>query len=484
MLIVGTGFAGIAMAIELLRQGIVDFTLVERGSDVGGTWRDNTYPGAACDVPSALYSFSFAPNPNWTRTFSPQPEILDYLRQVAREYGVYEHCIFDAELLRSRWDPTTQRWTSTTSTGEFSSQFLVSAMGALSDPSDPEIDGLADFEGDTFHSARWDHDVELAGRRVAVIGTGASAVQFVPRIAPVVDRLYVHQRTAAWVVARSDHEIGRRRRWLNRHLPWTAKLTRAASYLLREVYVVFFAKFPALAAPARKVSTRHLEAQVADPALREKLRPHFGFGCKRVLISSEFYPSLQRENVELVTEPVVSVGANSITTADGVERPVDVIVFATGFHVTEPPIGRLIYDENDISLARHWQAGMTALRGTTVPGFPNLFLIVGPNTGLGHTSMVYMIESQAAYVGDAIRTIDQHSIGSIDPTIQATAAYNADLQKKLEPSVWNSGGCRSWYLDARGYNSTLWPDFTFRFRRATRRIDLSEYRVEAPVSNS
>lgn len=477
VVVVGSGFAGIGMAAELRRRGLEDFVVLERATDVGGTWRDNTYPGATCDVPSHLYSFSFAPNPAWTRSFSPQPEIQDYLRTVAREHAVTAKCRFGAQLTAARWDPETARWRIETTGGRFTARFLVLGTGALSEPADPDIPGLADFAGPRFHSARWDHGCDLNGKSVAVIGTGASAVQLVPRIATQAARVYVHQRTAPWIIPRRDRILGRRERWVYAHVPFARRLARAAIYAVRESYVVGFAKNPRFNAPARRVAQRHLDDQVADPGLRARLQPDFAFGCKRVLISSDYYPTLLRPDVELVTEPIAEVRAGSIVTADGSVRAVDVIIQATGFHVTDAPIAAAVFDASGRSLADHWATGMQALRGTTVAGFPNLFFIVGPNTGLGHTSMVYMIESQVAYISDAIRTVLAHGLAGLDPLPQAQAAYNAGVQSRLAGTVWNAGGCRSWYLDAHGRNSTLWPDFTFRFRRATARVDLAEYRA-------
>ena len=417
-----------------------------------------------------------APNPDWSRTFSRQPEIQAYLQDVARTHRVYDHCVFGAELTDARWDAETGRWQVQTTAGPFLAQFLVVGTGALSAPADPALPGLESFTGRTFHSARWDHDYDLRGHRVAVIGTGASAVQLVPEIAPLVEHLDVYQRTPAWILPRTDRVLSTFERRLYRRVPAAARVTRAGIYVGREAYVVLFAKHPKLAAPARRMAERHLDAQVLDPSLRERLRPDFGFGCKRVLISSDYYPALQRRNVELISDPISSVGPDAISTADGTERPVDAIIFATGFHVTDAPITALVRDGDGISLAEHWRDGMQALRGTTVPGYPNFFMIVGPNTGLGHTSMIYMIESQVAYISDAVRNMDDRGLAVLSARADSTADYNADVQAKLGRSVWNSGGCRSWYLDAAGRNTTLWPDFTFRFRRATRRIDLGRVR--------
>ena len=481
-LIVGSGFAGIAMAEQFQRDGMTDFAIIERGPDVGGTWRDNTYPGAACDVPSHLYSFSFAPNPNWSRSFSPQPEIQEYLRSTARRLGVYERCRFGTELTGARWDDTAQRWLVETTAGSYRARFLISAAGPLSDPAIPDLPGRASFQGTTFHSARWNHQHDLRGERVAVIGTGASSIQFVPQIASVVGQLYVHQRTAPWIIPRRDRELKPFERRLFKRLPFTQRLVRNAIYWARETNVVLFAKQPRLTAIPQRVARRHLAAQVADPLIRRRLTPNFTFGCKRVLISNDYYPALMRDNVELVSDAITEVRPHSIVTADGSERDVDTIIFATGFRVTDVPVADRIVNGNGVSLAEQWRDGVSALHGSTIAGFPNLFLIIGPNTGLGHTSMIFMIESHVRYVSDAVRQIRERRLSSVQPRRPVQDAYNVVVQRQLAPSVWNSGGCRSWYLDARGHNTTLWPDFTFRFRRQTRRIDLSEYETTAVVS--
>ncbi len=479
VVVIGAGFAGIAMATALRERGVHDFVVIERGDDVGGTWRDNTYPGAACDVPSHLYSFSWALNPDWSRAYSPQPEIWEYMRDVARRKGVYPHCVFGAELLDAKWDAAENRWRISTTKGDFVAQALVSGAGALCEPANPHIAGLESFAGTTFHSSRWNHDIDLAGKRVAVIGTGASAIQFVPEIVGTVAHLDVYQRTAPWVIPRNDRAFRKSERWMFRHVPGLQRLMRTGIYWARELFVLGFAKNPKLTKPAARIAARHLENQVHDPALRERLRPSFTIGCKRILISNDWYPALQQPNVDLVSDPIAAVEPDAVVTADGARHRADVIIFATGFHVTDMPIAQHIRDDSGVSLAKHWQAGAAAHRGTTVAGFPNLFFIVGPNTGLGHTSMIFMIESQVSYIDQALQNMADNNLLAIEPTPAAQERYNADLQRKLSRSVWNTGGCASWYLDAHGRNTSIWPDFTFRFRQQTAAFDLQEYRVSA-----
>jgi cation diffusion facilitator CzcD-associated flavoprotein CzcO len=473
--IIGSGFSGLGMAIALRRRGERDFVVLERADDVGGTWRDNVYPGAACDVQSNLYSFSFAPNPDWPRSYSEQPEIQAYLQATADRFAVREHCVFGADVTAARWDDASRRWQVTTSAGEFRAQVLVSAAGALADPSYPDIPGLDSFAGTVMHSARWDEAHDLAGEKVAVIGTGASAVQLVPAIQPIVESVAVYQRTPAWVVPRTDHPVKPMMRLLYRVVPGLQRTIRSALYLLREFLVIGLAKRRRFLEPVATLARTHLHRQVRDPKLRAALTPDYTIGCKRILISNDYFPAVAAPNAELVTAGIAEVRERSIVDRDGVERPADTIVLATGFHVTDLPIAGRIRGRDGRSLAEVWSDGMVSNRSSTVAGFPNLFLLVGPNVGVGHTSMVYMIESQVAYVDDALRTMEEEGLAVLETTEQAQRAYRDLIAEKSKGTVWLAGGCASWYLDEHGHNTTLWPDFTFRFRRLTRRLDRENY---------
>jgi cation diffusion facilitator CzcD-associated flavoprotein CzcO len=479
--IIGTGFAGLGAAIRLRQSGVHDFVVLERADQVGGTWRDNSYPGCTCDVPSHLYSFSFAPNPGWSRSCSPQAEILDYLRDCADRFGVRPHIRFGHEVQGARWDGDARRWRIATSHGEVVARVLVAGMGPLSEPSVPDLPGLADFAGTTFHSARWDHDHDLTGERVAVIGTGASAIQFVPEIQPRVAELMVFQRTAPWVVPRGDRAISGPERWALRHLPGLQKVWRAAIYWGRETMVWAFLR-PRIIRALQRVAGRHLARQVDDEALRAELTPDYTIGCKRILLSNDWYPTLTRPNVEVVTSGIAEVRPRSIVTADGAERPVDTIVFGTGFHVTDPPARDRLVGRDGLLLKDAWSDGMQAYLGTAIAGFPNLFMLIGPNTGLGHTSMVFMIESQIAYLLDALRTMDEQGLATVEVRPEVQADFNAGLQSQLVDSVWNAGGCRSWYLDEQGRNTTVWPGYTWRFRQRTRRFDLGSYATSSEAA--
>ncbi len=474
--IVGAGFSGLGLAIRLKQQGIDDFVVLERAGEVGGTWRDNTYPGCACDVQSHLYSFSFALNPDWSHAYSPQPEIQDYLRACARRFGILPHICCNAEVLKASWDEAQQQWLITTRQGKLTAQIVAMGNGPLSEPSIPSLPGLERFEGMTFHSARWRHDYDLTGKRVAVIGTGASAIQFVPHIQPQVEHLALFQRTPPWILPRLDHPISARRRKLFRALPLLQRLTRDVIYFQREMLVPGFIRQNGLLRRGEAMALRHLERQVPDPALRAKLMPSYRLGCKRILLSDDFYPAITQENVEVITERIREVRPAGIVTEDGVEHEVDTIIFATGFHVTDMPAAAYLRGRGGQTLADAWRDGPSAYLGTTVTGFPNLFILIGPNTGLGHSSMVFMIESQLAYILDCLRQMDRRGAAAFEVRGEAQAAFNAELQRRMGRTIWTSG-CSSWYLDANRHNTTLWPGFTWEYRRRTRRFDLANYRL-------
>ncbi len=472
--IVGTGFAGLGTAIRFKQAGIDDFVVLERAGDVGGTWRDNAYPGCQCDVPSHLYSFSFDLNPGWSRTFSGQPEIWAYLRDCAERHGILAHVRFVHELTDAAWEEDEQRWRLTTPRGELTAQVLVAGVGALSEPSIPALPGLESFEGASFHTAEWDPVHDLTGERVAVIGTGASAIQVVPEIQPKVAHLAVFQRTAPWIMPHPDRPLSAREQRAYRRVPGAQRLMRTAIYWARETFVLGF-MHPRLMRIPQRIASRHLARQVPDPDLRRRLTPSYTMGCKRVLLSNDYFPALQRDNVAVVTDAIREVRARSIVTADGTEHAADTIVFGTGFHVTDMPAAAHIRGR-DGTLAEEWsEHGMQAHAGTTIAGFPNLFMLLGPNTGTGHNSVVVMIEAQIDYVLACLRAMAERGVASVEVRREAQDAYNARVQSGLRGTVWSTGGCASWYLDSSGRNRTLWPGATWRFRNRIRRFDRASY---------
>jgi cation diffusion facilitator CzcD-associated flavoprotein CzcO len=475
IVIIGSGFSGLGMGILLKQAGIHSFTILEKSGDVGGTWRENVYPGAACDVPSHLYSYSFEPNPAWSRAFSPQREILDYLRRCAKKYGIEPHIRFHAEVHRAAFDDETATWTVHTKDGAtLRARALVVGNGALHIPAFPAIPGIESFQGKAFHSARWDHDYDLNGKRVAVIGTGASAIQFVPQIAPKVDKLHLFQRTPPWIVPRLDRAFSDAEQAAFKRLPLWHRVYRAGIYWKLEAQVLGFTVDQRIMKLGEKLAKRHLYASIQDPRLRAALTPNYRMGCKRVLLSDDYYPALTRPNVELVTDPIDAITPAGVLTRSGALREVDAIIYGTGFNVSEYIAPIHISGSNGLDLNATWKKAPEAYFGITVSGFPNLYLLMGPNTGLGHNSMIFMIEAQARYALQCIQALRDRGLASMDVRPGVQASFNADLQEKLSRTVWASG-CRSWYQTAGGRNSALWPGFTFDYWLKTRRVRLSDY---------
>lgn len=481
-IIVGAGFSGLCAGIGLRRAGISDFVILEKADRVGGTWRDNAYPGAACDIPSHLYSYSFEPNPRWSRAYGGQPEILAYLEHCADAYGLRPHLRFGAQVERAEYAEASATWTVGVAGGPaLTARALILGNGALHLPAIPELPGRARFAGKTFHSARWDHAYPLDGKRVAVIGTGASTIQFVPQIAPRVAKLAVFQRTPPWIVPKADRPITSGEQWLFAHLPGAHWLRRTGLYWMFETRVLGFAFAPKVNQLAERLVLRNLEASVPDPVLRKQLTPSYRLGCKRVLISNDYYPALARDNVALVTDPIAAIEPSGIRTAGGALHEVDAIVYGTGFKVVDYLSAMRIVGVGKRELNDVWRESVRSYLGINVSGFPNLFLLMGPNTGLGHNSMIFMIEAQARYAVDAIRAMRRNALASLDVRPGVEQAFRAEMTKKLAHTVWTSG-CNSWYMAPDG-EVLLWPGFTFDYWRRTRRVDLRDYEVR-PLANA
>lgn len=489
--ILGAGFAGIGMAIGLLGAGRRDFLVFEKHASIGGTWRDNTYPGCGCDVPSHLYSFSFAPHAGWSHTYAPQPEILAYLHRVADRPGVRERIRLDTPIVALDWDEGNRCWELTAADGSrYRARVVVSAVGGLHLPQLPDIAGLASFTGPAFHTARWRHDVPLTGRRVAVIGTGASGVQVIPEIAARAGRLHVFQRTPSWILPRPGGGTTRPGRWLAAHTPGLAWLRRTAEFWRAETAALGFAIKPKLVERGQKRAIRFLERSIADRELVRRLWPNYALGCKRVLLSNDFYPALLRDTVELVTEPIARFTPRSVVTQDGREREIDVAILATGFRPFDITAGLRITGRGGRCLREDWRRGPEAFRGVAVTGFPNLFLLMGPNTALGHNSIVFMIETQVRYVLRCLSWLARGEAEVLDVRDDVQEAFNRDLEARFARSVWQSTTwqsgkgwhyrpCGSWYRHASGRNHVLWPGSAAAYWIAMRRATLADYRTTA-----
>lgn len=477
--IVGAGFAGLGMAIALRRAGREDFVVLERAASIGGTWRDNTYPGVACDVPSHLYGFATHPNPDWSGTYARGAEIREYLEDVATAEGLGDRLRLGTAMQSADWDAEHEVWRIGTSAGTVVADSIVLACGRLTEPSIPDVPGLGTFTGPLFHSARWDHTADLAGARIAVVGTGASAVQLVPELGRLAAHLTLFQRTPAWIVPRGGASFGPADRARFAADPDELAALRADLYAEGEARFASRSGDAGAAASARAVALAHLEAHVSDPALRAALTPDYAFGCKRVLLSDDFYPAVAGDDVTLVPAALASVEGSTLVGADGTRVEVDAIVLATGFASTRQPYADLVRGEHGATLAGHWSQGMTSFASTVVAGFPNLFVLNGPNASLGHSSSVLMIEEQAAYTARALaHRGEAGGVLRVDPA--AEAAYTDEIAAAAASTPWLTGGCRNWYVDERsGRLTLLWPGTVDAFRARLARADGSEF-VAAP----
>ncbi|WP_328393049.1 flavin-containing monooxygenase [Nocardia sp. NBC_00416] len=474
VLVIGAGFGGIGVAIELRRHGFDDISILEKAADLGGVWRENTYPGAACDVPSPLYSYSFEQKPDWPQRYSGQAAIHDYLRGVAERHGLLDRIEFGAEVSEAVFDEQAGRWTVHTADGATrTADVLISAVGQLSRPQWPSIPGIDSFTGEAFHSALWDHGVDLTGKRVACIGTGASAIQYVPQIQPEVAQLTLFQRTAAWVLPKFDTEYSPIQHKLFAKIPGALLVERFGWWLTAEISSLGLVELPVISRLVARMATRNLTENVADPALRAELTPDYPIACKRVLFSSDYFPALTQPNVEVTTEAITEITPEGVRTADGTLHPAEVIIYGTGFKGTEFLWPMRIRGRGGRELSEAWSAGAHAYYGITVPEFPNLFMVYGPNTNLGVGSIIYMIESQSRYIRQGVQLLADNPGRVLEVRPEVEHTFNEELQKRLERTPWNF--CSSWYRNATGKITNNWPGTVTRYRRRVRRLDPRDY---------
>lgn len=474
-IIIGSGFGGIGLGIRLKQAGRHHFLILEKADSVGGTWRDNTYPGAACDVESHLYSFSFAPKRDWTRRYSGHAEIKAYIESCVDRFELRPHLRFNAEVSELVFDESANHWRIHLSNGEtLLSRVVITAMGQLNQPRYPDISGLDDFKGPVFHSARWDHAVELKGKRVGVIGTGASAIQFVPQLAQVARKLVVFQRSGSWVIGKKDRPFNAFEQWLFRHVPGAAKLYRTFLYVKSESRAVIFTRFHWLLKYGEWQAHRLARRDMQNLTKRQQLIPDYQIGCNRILLANDWYSSMDLPHVNLVTHPIQNVTEHGVMTADGVEHPLDALVLGTGFRASEFLTPLRVIGRSGLSLNRAWADGAAAYKGISVHGFPNLFLMYGPNTNLSHSSILLMLESQMHYVLACLNELDARNAAALDVREDCQQTYVTGLQHKLNKAVWASG-CSSWYLDKNGRNVVNWYGFTYSYRWLTRRVNVNDY---------
>ncbi|WP_072803258.1 flavin-containing monooxygenase [Rhodococcoides yunnanense] len=481
--IVGAGFAGLGMGIKLKRSGFDDFVIIERESDLGGAWRDNTYPGVACDVPSHVYSYSFRTNPHWSRVRAPGSEILEYLRTCAREEGLLSYLRFDAPMDRATWDQDSGRWIVETPSVTYSARFLVTACGHLADEKLPDLPGVDSFAGEYFHSARWNHEVSLEGKRIALIGSGASAIQLLPELAKVGSEVVVFQRSPAYIMPSPNPVYSEADQRLFERSPDTLRALRTETFWTAEANFAARRGVPKYLEAGRKIPLGHLDRSVSDPELKAKLTPDYELGCKRLLGSDLYYPALQQDHVTLEASALARIDGSRVISAAGNSFEVDVVVFATGFEAAEPVFANVVYGRDGLQLAESWSQGMTAYASNTTHGFPNLFIMNGPNTSSGHNSAIYILEAQMDYILGAVTFAEEEGAHVLEVTSEAEAEYVADVRQRSEGTVWLDGGCRNWYVDRRtGALTLIWPDFMHAFRELNATFEPDAYSIDTPVA--
>lgn len=475
VVVIGAGFAGIGAAIKLKEAGFTDLVVLEKANEIGGVWRANTYPGCACDVPSALYSYSFAPNPKWSRVFAQQQEIKEYIQDVAKKFDVEKYVRFGYEMLESAWDPQAKHWVIKTNHGPIYAQFVIMAGGPMHEPVLPKIEGIKTFKGVSFHSAEWNHSFDLTGKKVAVIGAGASAIQFVPEIQPKVEKLVLFQRTPQWVLPKMDQSLPKLTHTLFKLIPMTQRLTRYGVYGIFESLNSSM-HHPKLIEQIEKLAKWNIKLGVKDPVLREQLVPNFTIGCKRILQSNQWYPALAQPNVNVLPCGVKEIVGNTLIASDGTKHEVDAIIFGTGFEVSNPPIAKKIRNKNGKTMDEVWQGSAKGYLGTVVESCPNAFVMFGPNIAVSSSALI-IIEAQLAYIIDTLKKVRKDEITSIEIRKEVLDRYNEEVQAALKNTVWSTGGCSSYFIDQNGRNSTLWPWTTFEMRSRLAKCNLEDYIV-------
>lgn len=477
IIIIGAGLSGIAAGYRLLKAGFTDFAILEKASGIGGTWRDNTYPGCECDVPSKLYSYSFHQNPDWSQTFAGQEEILSYIKDTAQNYNIMPHIKLNTAIDSLHWNSDATRWEAHTSQGDFSAQFAISCTGYLHLPKIPKFEGIDTFQGIAFHSSNWRHDIDFKGKNVAVIGTGASAIQFVPKLQKEVKQLYLFQRSAPWVLPKPNRKTyDLERRFFA--LPFSLNSWRKAMFSGLEILGTAFRK-PVLLKPIEAFARAYLKRAIPDKTLREKVTPNFRLGCKRMLLSNAYYPALTQDNVDVITGGISKLDKNTVISQNGESRSgIDIIIYGTGFYVTDSPMSTMITGKYDSTLAQTWQGSPSAYLGTVIHGFPNFFMVLGPNIGFGHSSATEVIEAQLDYVIKALKATQKNGIKVLDIQQSKQQNYNDKVQKGLQNTVWNAGGCSSYYLDKNGQNSVIFPWSNLTLKRWLNNFQLDEFEIQ------
>ncbi|MDR7087953.1 cation diffusion facilitator CzcD-associated flavoprotein CzcO [Aeromicrobium panaciterrae] len=479
IVIIGTGFSGMGAAMKLRDSGREDFVVLEKAHDVGGTWRDNTYPGCECDIPSHMYSFSYELNNDWSKSFSGQAEIWAYMRKVADEKGIRPYITFGVEVTGASWDDQRKVWTVKTNGEDYEARVVIAGVGGLHIPNVPEIKGADSFEGPKFHSAGWDHTVDLKDKKVVVIGTGASAIQFIPIIAQETGHLTVFQRTPAWVLPKKDKPTPEWRKKVFAKVPGATRAYRNALYWALEARAIGFNGHVKILPVAEKIVKRYLAKKIPDPELRAKLTPDYRLGCKRVLQSNTYYPTFLRDDVTLNTDGVAEIVNDGVIDANGVKHEADIIIYGTGFHVIDAFDYLDVKGKDGVNLADQFREhGTETYMGMTIHGFPNLYFMLGPNTALGHNSVVFMIEQQTKYIVKMLDEMDKRGAVSANATLPAQTEFNKEIQKLVEKGIWTQGGCTSWYLDSHGKNRTIWPKFTFQYWWETRKVEAKDFEWE------